>query len=235
MPSSVATKAPLLPMLFSPRSGSSRIFRGICCLAGIFCGIRMGLSMDMGLGGRTILSLLLAGLAAVFSYLIQSGGKCLPLRNKTPLWTALGCGVAWIGLGMLTGFFAMALAMVFFQFAAGMCAAYGGKRSELGKRSLAQLLGLRSHMVSAKTFDLQQLMQKNPNYFYELAPYALAMGIDRKFARHFGKEPLPEDSFLNLGQHKAMTAAQWAAQLRRVADVLNKRQRRLPYEWLIGK
>jgi hypothetical protein len=152
-----------------------------------------------------------------------------------PLWTGLICGAGWILLGVLTGYTTLCFCMVALQFIAGTCAAYGGKRSELGKRSMAQVLGLRSHMVNATTFDLQQLMQKNPNYFYELAPYALAMGIDRKFARRFGKELLPEESFLELGRHKQPTAAQWAAQLRRAADLLNRRQRRLPLDRLLGK
>lgn len=231
----LATKAPILHLMFARRSGNRWIFRGLCCLAALLSGVRMGLSSSAGTGGRVVLSLVLAVGLTLLSYWIQSGGKCLPLRDKTPLWTALGSIALWILLGILIGRTGTVLWMVLFQFLAGMCAAYGGKRSELGKRSMAQLLGLRKHMVGAKSFDLQQLMQKNPNYFYELAPYALAMGVDRKFARHFGKNPLPEESYLELGQHRPMTAAQWSAQLRRAADILNKRQKRLPLERLFGK
>lgn len=230
----VAAQKPTL-QLYAPRSGNRWIFRTLCCAAGILSGIRMGLLVQAGPGPRTLAMLALGGLMAILSYFLQSGGKCLPLRDKTPLWMALGCGAVWIGLGLLTGRTAGAVLMVLVQLLSGVAAAYGGKRSELGKRSMAQMLSLRKHMVSAAAFDLQQMMQKNPNYFYELAPYALAMGVDRKFARRFGKEPLPEDSYLELGHHRQLTAAQWAAQLRRAADILNKRQKRLPYQRLLGK
>ena len=231
----VAAKAPLLQLMFARRSGNRWVFRALCCLAGLLGGVRLGLELANNTGGQVVLAMLLGGGMALLSYWIQSGGKCLPLRDKTPLLIALGCGAAWLLLGLLTHHLGTTLCMVLFQFLAGICAAYGGKRSELGKRSMANLLGLRSHMVGTKAFDLQQLMRKNPNYFYELAPYALAMGVDRKFARHFGKEPLPEDSYLDLGHHHGLTAAQWAAQLRRTVDLLNKRQKRLPLERLIGK
>ena len=84
--------------------------------------------------------------------------------------------------------------MVVFQFIAGVAAAYGGKRSEMGVKYLQQIRGLRRHMCTATTFDLQQLQQKNPNYFYELAPFALTLGVDKLFARRFGKIVLPEPS-----------------------------------------
>ena len=125
--------------------------------------------------------------------------------------------------------------MVLFQFIAGVAAAYGGKRSEMGLRYLRQIRGLRRHMLTTSTFDMQQLAHPNPYYFYELAPYALVLGVDRQFARRFGKVLLPEDSFLQCGTARSMTPAQVAARLRTVADVLNERQKRLPYEQFKGK
>jgi hypothetical protein len=59
--------------------------------------------------------------------------------------------------------------------------------------------------------------------------------VDRGFARRFGKLPLPEESYLLCGTARAMTASQFAARLRKAADVLNQRQKRLPYEQLKGK
>ena len=59
--------------------------------------------------------------------------------------------------------------------------------------------------------------------------------MDRIFARRFGKLSLPEESYLLCGAAREMTTAQWAARLRKAADVLNQRQKRLPYEQLKGK
>ena len=231
----LAAKSPLRSQLYDKKSGNPTIFRGICMVVGIVAGLHMGLSISVGSGAKILLAMIFALLCGVFSYFIQSGGKCLPLRDKTPLWTALGCGAAWIALGLLANRAHQVMPVVIFQFVAGIGAAYGGKRSDMGWRYMSQIRGLRRHMVGTSSFDLQQLLQKNPNYFYELAPYALALGVDRGFARRFGKQPLPEDSYLLCGAAREMTAAKFAARLRKAADVLNHRQKRLPYEQFRGK
>ena len=231
----LAAKSPLRGQLYDRRSGNPQIFRGMCVVVGIVAGLQMGLGIGDSAGIKTLLGMVFALLCGAFSYFIQAGGKCLPLREKTPLWTALGCGVVWIALGLLTRELHQALPMVIFQFAAGIGAAYGGKRSEMGLRYLSQIRGLRRHMTTTANFDMQQMLQQNSNYFYELAPFALALGVDRSFARRFGKLPLPEESYLVCEHAREMTASKWAARLRKAADVLNQRQKRLPYEQLRGK
>ena len=231
----LAAKSPIRNQLYDRKSGNPAIFRGLCCIAGMVAGLHMGLSAVESTGAKTLLGMVFACLCGIFSFFIQSGGKCLPLREKTPLWTALICSGIWIGLSGLCGDANRAVPMVIFQFVAGIAAAYGGKRSEMGLMCLRQIRGLRRHMTTATTFDLQQLLQKNPYYFYEMAPYALTLGVDRIFARRFGKMLLPEDSFLQCGAARSMTAAQFAARLRKAADVLNQRQKRLPYEQFRGK
>ncbi len=224
----MAAKSPLLGQLYRPNSGNPRIFRILCCAAGLLCGVQTGLVLGKGAVG-ILLAVLLGGLFAVLSYLIQSGGRCLPLGDKTPLLIALGCGILLTALGIFAGRSAAVIFMVLFQFAAGIGAAFGGKRSELGLRCVSQLQGLRRYMTSARSFDLQQLLQRNPNYFYQLAPYALAMGVDRNFARRFGKLPLPDCGCFVTDGPRDMTASQWAARLRRTADLLNASQKRLPH------
>ena len=226
----LAVKSPMRSQLFDKRSGNPAIFRGICLITGIIAGLQMGLPMGNSTGTKTLLGMAFALLCGAFSYFIQSGGKCLPLRDKSSLWTACGCGIVWIALGLLAGDLQQAIPMVLFQFLAGIAAAYGGKRSNTGLRYLSQLWGLRRYMTGIGSFDVQQYMQQNPNYYYELAPYALALGVDRSFARRFGKLPLPEDSYLLCGAPREMTAAQFASRLRKAADVLNQRQKKLPYE-----
>ena len=209
----VAGRSPLLKQLYKVNSGDIRVFRILCCGAGFCCGIQM---VSGGFG-----AFLFGVLAAGLSYFIQSGGKCIPLRNKLPLLIGVGCGLLWLGLGVLTHSMARVVPMVIFQYIAGIFAAYGGKRSELGQQMLTQLLGLRRHMMGASAFDMQLLQQKNPNYFHELAPFALAMGIDRQFARRFdGKTPLPDGGWLKGAPD--MTATQWMDRLRHTADQMNR-------------
>ena len=210
----VAVRCPLRRQLYQPYSGDLRIFQGLCVLAGLCGGVQMG--------GENILWMMLFGLLAlIFSCGIQAGCKCIPLRNKMPMLVSVLCGGLWVLLGWLIDCTALAVVMVAFQFLAGIFAAYGGKRSQLGQRVLKQLLGLRQHMLAASAFDLQVLQQKNPNYFYEMVPYALAMGIDRQFARRFDpKTALPECGWLR-GAGK-MSPQQCAAKLRQIADLLDK-------------
>lgn len=210
----VAGRSPLQKQLYKPRSGDQRIFRALCCAAGVCGGVQLG-------SGSVFLMILLGLAALVLSFGIQSGCKCIPLRSKLPLLVAVACGCVWILLGSLVDDLGRVIPMVIFQFVAGILAAYGGKRNQLGQRVLTQLLGLRHHMLKAGSFDLQQLQQKNPDYFYEMIPYALAMGIDRQFARRFdNKTPLPECLWLRSAPR--MTAQQCAARLRHIADVLDQ-------------
>lgn len=228
------TKSPLLRQLFLPQSGNPKIFRLLCCTAAGCSGVSLALFVAQKAVWQVLLGFLFGICCFGIGFLIQSGGKSLPLRDKTPFWIGLLCGAVWLAAGMLAES-AMVLPMVLFQFLAGFAAAFGGRRSELGARSVAQLLGLKRHMQRCETFELQRLLQVNPNYFYELAPYALALGVDKQFARRFGKISLPDCSFLITPLHNDMTPVKWMARLRQAADTLNERQKRLPYEKLLGR
>lgn len=213
----VSGRSPLLKQLYKPNSGNLHVFQGLCTAAGFCCGVQL---VPFGFW-----AVVLGLLTAVLSYCIQSGGKCIPLRNKLPLWVGLGCGLVWIFIGGLTHSLSRVVPMVLFQYVAGIFVAYGGKRSELGQRALAQMLGLRRHMTGATTFDMQMLQQKNPDYFHEMLPYALAMGVDRQFARRFeGKEEMPDGGWLK--NAPPMNPQRWATRLRQVADSMQKACRR---------
>ncbi len=231
----LSQQAPLQRELFRPNSGKPMLFRLLSCAAGCASGVQLGLSVTDHGAGRVLLGILIGFFCFAFSYFIQSGGKTLPLRDKTPLLLSIGCGGIWIALSAITGQLGSALPMVLYQFVCGIALAFGGRRSELGKRSFSQLWGLRHYMVRANSFELQQRLQANGNYFFELAPYALALGVDKRFARRFGKVKLPECGFLTTRESQPTTAGQWAALLRQVADALNNRQRRLAYERIAKK
>lgn len=225
----MSLQAPMIRHYFKPNSGRPGIFRFLSGAAGILSGVKLGLAFAGNSNYRVAAAIFACLLCGLFSYLIQSGGKCLPLRNKMPLLTALISAALWVMLGAFAGRISSVLPIVIFELVAGIAIAFGGRRSELGKHSLAQIQGLRHYMVSVNTFDLQQRLHANPNYFYELAPYALALGVDKRFARRFGKTPLPGHSFLHTSYTQTITAAQWAARLRQVVDALNAGQKRLPY------
>jgi len=68
-----------------------------------------------------------------------------------------------------------------------------------------------------------------------MAPDALALGVDREFARQFGKEKLPECPYLSVYGRTSLTARQWNELLRKVVQILDARQRRLVWEKLFGR
>ena len=231
----LALQSPVNGQYFRPNSGRPWIFRVLCCGAGAISGVKLGMALSTQPVMQVLLSMLCFILCGVFSYWIQAGGKCLPLRRKAPLWVALGCSAVWLLLGHWGHRVDDTVPMVCIQLFLGIAIAFGGRRNELGKRGLAQIQGLRRYMCRASTFELQQRLQANSNYFYSLLPYALALGVDKRFARRFGKTPMPECGFIVVPGRQPTTAQQWAVLLRQITNDLDARQRRLPYDRLTGR
>lgn len=102
--------------------------------------------------------------------------------------------------------------------------------NQLGKQLKAKTLGLRSYMRSVSRAELQRISTANPEYFFTMAPYALALNVDQSFARHFGKNRLPECPYLVTPREGGMTADQWCAVMRQVVRSMDQRSRRLPLE-----
>jgi hypothetical protein len=63
-----------------------------------------------------------------------------------------------------------------------------------------------------------------------MLPYAIALGVDTKFAKAFGKMEIPECHYLLVARNDKRTAADWALLVRKIADQMDKRQRRLELE-----
>ncbi len=229
---SVMKKAPPAKEVYRASSGSPLIFRGLCVLCGGISGIGIGAAFT---ANSVTLMLLIALLTSTLSLLLQSAGRSLLLRRGAPLWIGLTGGLVWLVMAACAGSLAGAVVMVTLQLFMGILLAFGGKRTELGQQALVQLMGLRRFMGRARKKELQQLLKANPGYFHELAPYALAMGRDKTFARRFGRLRLPECTYLICGNRRQMTAAEWAALLRATVDTLDARAKKLPLERLLGK
>ncbi len=110
----------------------------------------------------------------------------------------------------------------------GIFLAYGGKRTELGQQAQAQIFALRRHMRKVSKNELQQIIRQNPDYFYQMAPYALALNVDRTFARRFSQLRLGTCSYLITGTEKPMTAGEWNKLLRDTVRKLDHRANQLP-------
>ena len=116
---------------------------------------------------------------------------------------------------------------VLIQVAAGLMAAYGGRRSDLGRYQAGQILGLRHYLKRIPREEVLRNMQNDPDYFFDMLPYAIALGVDRPFAARFGRMKLPDCAYVAARRDRQRTAAEWAALVRRTADAMDSLPRRL--------
>jgi len=77
---------------------------------------------------------------------------------------------------------------------------------------------------------VQQICRDNPEAYFGLAPYAMALGCDRVFARRFGKTPMPICPYIQIGKVGSLTASQWNQLMHHVLTVMTLRQRKMPLE-----
>lgn len=231
----MAKKSPLAHRIYAARSGNPQIVRIFAVAAGACGGILLSRNVYTAGAGTVLLALGLAVVFGILSKVIQNGGRCLPMGNRSALWIGLAGAVGWLLLGWLMGDPLLALALIGYETLVGIAAAVGGRRSETGCYYLGQIRGLRAHMTRGSVFDIQQCLERNPAYFFDMMPYALALGVEKRFARRFGKVRLNECAYIITAERENMTTLQWAALLRQVADCLNRRQSRLQFEHLLQR
>jgi hypothetical protein len=231
----VARSSRKIPGLYRRNSGNPMLFQILSAMIGLFCSISMAIHWTDTSFWQITLSLLLGTFGFVSCLLIQSGCRHLHLHDRRYRQLCLIlCGV-WLFLGLVQSSLGIAIGVVCSQLLAGLAAAYGGKRSELGKQSLQHILGLRRYLRSVPREQLQHIVQTNPDYFYAMAPYALALGVGKQFARRFENLNLPDCSYLAAGISSRLSPTEWMGLLEDVAEALDERQRQLFWEKLMGK
>ena len=216
-------------------SGNPYIFRGLCAVIGSLGGVSLGIAFANDTVWQVLLAILLGGICLVLSWVIQSGAGELHLRRKWYLWMGIGGSLLWILLGIWSREWNVALFSVLGQWIAGLAAAYSGRRSEAGRQYLAQILGLRHFLSKVSPTELQRILQTNPEYFYAMAPYAMALGVDRNFVRQFGKIQLPECTYLTADAEESLTPKAWNQLLRDAVKAMEERQKPAILEKIFGK
>lgn len=213
-------RPPVAPY-FRPRSGNPLLFRAFSAAMGLFGGISLGISLSAGAALQWFWVIVLAIAGGYTPWLIHRWALCLYGPDKKPLWLALGCCGGWILLSYLAGKFGFGFLMSACQLFFGLMAAFGGRRTEEGRQVCQQILGLRRYLRRADKQELSKILEKDPDYFHSLAPYAVALGVDEAFARRFGKARLTESPYLTTGSQNALTAAEWSSLLRRAVSIMN--------------
>ena len=215
-------------------AGADRIFRLLSSLLGLFAGMAMGDSISTDHTWRLILMGGLGVLCAALCRYVQDGMSCLHLRGKAALKLSAVAAVVLLAVGFLCRCPLYALAAVGWNLFAGLCAAYGGRRTENGVRIFTGILGLRRHMRKAGKQELRRILASNRNYYFELAPYALALGVDKVFAEKFGNARLPACTWL-VTSIDSRTAPEWYTQLRDAYKAMHRERKPSLAERIFGK
>lgn len=174
------------------RSGD--IAKGICyLLAGLTVGIMFGkgfsdyfwsLMAGMIAGGIAFaLTVVLAGLIGYYAE------KCRG-RMKTGVVLTSILYVVFILLMMaaaayLTGQPIAAAVAAVVAAGVGFVGSYAKKRTEQGNRLLGQILGLKRFIKLVEKDKIEMMVEENPALFYDVLPYAYALGITDKWADKF--------------------------------------------------
>lgn len=214
--------------------GSARLFRLLSCLLGLFAGVAMGDSISTNHTWRLVVMGALGVAGFVLCRFIHDGMSCLHLRGKAPLKLGLAAGLLLLGAAILCRCPLYGLAAVAWNLFAGLCSAYGGRRTDNGLRIYTEILGLRRHMRKAGKNELRRILASNRNYYFELAPYALALGVDKTFAQRFGDARLPACTWLVSGID-SRTAPEWYTQLREVYQAMTRDRKPALAERIFGK
>lgn len=226
----VAGQVPNERNMYKGNSGNVKIFRGIACISQAFCGICVAMNMSTKLLMQIVMSVILVVFGLVSAWLIQDVAYRTHLRGKVPVYIGMGCVLIWILLGVLCGQVWIPLCCSLGELLMGYFAAYGGRRSELGRHDAGIVLGLRHYVKHLPRSDINRLLMNDPDYFFNLAPYALALGVLRPFAMAFGRRKLDQCPYLVTRVHGKRTAEEWGLLMAGVADMLDAKARRMQLE-----
>ncbi|MGC2872072.1 DUF2207 domain-containing protein [Ihubacter sp. mB4P-1] len=123
-------------------------------------------------------------------------------KGKKLLLSMIGSALGLIGLGIGAGVVAISMeqellalltlvsGIVTFIFVLIM-----GKRTDYGAKLQGQILGFRNFIETAELEKLELLVEDDPEYFFNILPYAYVMGLSDKWAKKFENIRLEAPSY----------------------------------------
>ena len=73
------------------------------------------------------------------------------------------------------------------QILAGLGTVRGGRRSKFGQAILSETLGFHRYLAHVDRKELEIRLRENGQFFYQLLPFAEAVGQGQTFAKGFGE------------------------------------------------
>ena len=212
-------------------SGNPLLLRILATVVGAFAGIAIGDLVSTSPAWRIIWMILMGSLSTAASWQIQKGMFCLRQPDKADLFYASVFAVAVLGSGIvIKNAFVYALVSILWSALAGIMAAWGGQRSENGIRIYSDLTGLRRYMKNVTKTELLRILRSNPDYYYELIPFAYAMGVGKKFSKQFGSLRIPACTWLVTGMAAPRTPMEWLPLLQEAVQAMDALSKRPAWE-----
>jgi hypothetical protein len=219
--------------MYKGGSGNVKLFRWIACVSHIFCGICVAMNMAGAMWLKIVMAVFLSILGAVSAWLIQGIAYRNHLRGKVPVLMGFVCIVIWLVLGILCGQFWIPFGCCIGEFIIGYLAAYGGRRSDIGRHDAGQVLGLRHYLKKLPKNDINRLLMNDPDYFFNMAPYALALGIINPYAKTYGRRMFGQCPYLVSQVQGKRTAEDWGHLMADAADMMDYHYRQLMVEQVL--
>lgn len=230
---SLAAKPAGMQELLHRHSGNNLLFRLVSCGIGLFSGGGIGSLLGSGAALQWLLTGLLAILGACSAWLILPWTDSALVRNKRRLFTAILLCLVWILLGLAAGKLSLGIWMAVGLLLCGLLLGWSGRRTALGKDTRNQVLGLRRYLQGGDKEQLRHAMAGDPDYFFRMAPYAIALGVGKPFAHAMGKAKLERCPYVTVGADGSMDASQWNAVLEKIVRQIDARSENLWFENLL--
>ena len=226
----VRTMIPGERALCQSKSGNIRFFRILASATGAFCGILYAMNISSYTVLQVILSIGFGILGVLTAWNVQNIFYHIHLSRRMPMVMGILAALLWLTIGLLCGQLLIALIYIAVHLLVGFAAAYGGRRSDLGRQQMKQILGLRKYLKHMDKDEVQRTWSADPEFFYNMAPYAMAMGVGKQFARSFGKRPIPPCPYLVVNLRERLYAEDWMLILQETAKAMNAHLRRMDLE-----
>jgi len=208
------------------RTGNPFVFRGLAAAVGALYGVALGISMSKGAVLQWLMVFVLGALALMTAWYLQNWMAMLYSHRRQRLLVMAAVSGVWLLLAAVTGSFSYGLMLVLSQLFFGLLGAFGGRRTAAGKQAMREILDMRRYLKTVSREQLQLTSRNNPDYFHQMMPYAIALGVDKQFARRWGKVPVGACPYIVAATGEMMRASQWRALLQKIVSAMNTAEQR---------
>ena len=215
------------------RERTRKIYRYLLCGVGVFLGICMAMNMTEIRALQVLLSLVFGALGVLTAWQMHKLALCVGVRKKTGIITAVVSWLVWIVIGLIAGQVWIPLGVCAGQILLGFPAAFGGRRTDLNKHEVAQLRGLRRYLRNMSKEEVQRMLSADPDFFFRMLPYAMALGVLKPYVQAFGGRKIPQCPYLVTRQQGRRKSEDWEKIFSDTAFRMDDRAARMELEkWM---